>query len=315
MRKYIISPLLILGVTFTMDCRSSASMHSTNRVNILGVGITPLDLPSAVSRVFSLLDSGARGYICATGMHGIMEAQNDPALCDIQNNSLITTPDGIPTVWLGRLDGYRAMRQVRGPDLMLQVCKASSVLGTRHFLYGGKPGVANLLRNILEIRYPGINIVGTYSPPFRPLTPDEDSDLCCRIERLKPDILWCGISTPKQERFMAQYIHTLPVQLMIGVGAAFDLNAGLLKDSPVWVRKCGLQWAHRLMQEPRRLWRRYLLNIPWFLYLCVLQRTHLRYYNLPPEGEVSFQQRAGEATCLKSNPIESTTDDLGDVAA
>lgn len=256
------------------------STQAAARVNVLGVGISSIDLPSAVSLALSFITTGESGYICVTGMHGIMEAQRDPEFLEIQNASVITAPDGIPTVWLGHLDGYRAMKQVRGPDLMLQVCEASATLGTRHFLYGGKPGVANLLRHILEIRYPGINIVGTYSPPFRPLTPQEEVDLQHQIETLKPDILWCGISTPKQERFMSRYIHILPVRLMIGVGAAFDLNAGLLKDSPIWVQRCGLQWAHRLIQEPQRLWRRYLLNIPRFLYLCLLQRTGLRSYTL-----------------------------------
>ena len=266
---------------------ATVSSHDAARVNILGVGITPLDLSSAVSRVLSFLTTGEKGYICVTGMHGIMEAQKDPQLVDIQNASVFTTPDGIPTVWIGHLQGYHAMTQVRGPDLMLRVCEASATLGTRHFLYGGKPGVANLLRHILEIRYPGINIVGTYSPPFRPLTPEENLTLQQETEELRPDILWCGISTPKQERFMSQYIHILSVRLMIGVGAAFDLNAGLLKDSPLWVQKCGLQWAHRLLQEPRRLWRRYLLNIPRFLFLCLLQQTGLRSYSLVSTTHVS----------------------------
>lgn len=276
-------------------------IHPNDRVNILGVGVTPLDLPSSVSQVMSLLKTDNRGYICVTGMHGIMEAQRDPHFRDIQNNSFLTTPDGIPTVWIGHLDGHHTMKQVRGADLMLRVCEASVSSGTKHFLYGGKPGVANLLRHVLELRYPGINIVGTYSPPFRPLTPQEDTQLKEQLEHLKPDILWCGISTPKQERFMARYIHTLPVKLMVGVGAAFDLNSGLLKDSPLWVQRCGLQWAHRLIQEPRRLWRRYLLNIPHFALLYALQRTQLRSFGLPNRASV-MQSRFGAG----SGTLDST---------
>lgn len=294
----------------------NTSLSFDNRVNILGVGVTPLDLPSAVSKILSFLTTGRRGYICVTGMHGIMEAQRDPALRAIHNNSVITTPDGIPTVWIGRLDGHRAMKQVRGPDLMLRVCKDSVKLGTRHFLYGGKPGVANLLRHVLELRYPGINIVGTYSPPFRALTPQEELWLQHHIEELQPDVLWCGISTPKQERFMAQYINVLPVQLMIGVGAAFDLNAGLLKDSPLWVQKSGLQWAHRLLQEPRRLWRRYLLNIPHFLVLYLSQRMRLRTYSLDIPGISSLPACPGSPVHdFNSEDDGNVSDEFRDVAA
>jgi N-acetylglucosaminyldiphosphoundecaprenol N-acetyl-beta-D-mannosaminyltransferase len=211
-----------------------------------------------------------------------MEAYADPEFRDIQNNSLLTAPDGSPTVWIGRIDGFNKMKRVRGADFMLRVCESSVKSGTRHFLYGGKPGVAELLRDVLTLRFPGLQIVGTYTPPFRPLNTQEEVELHQQLLQSKADILWCGIGCPKQERFMARYIGTLPVRLMVGVGAAFDLNAGLLKDSPEWVQKCGLQWAHRLWQEPRRLWRRYLLSIPRFIWLYSLQRLGVHAYELPP---------------------------------
>lgn len=257
------------------------------RVNILGVGVSALDLKDAVSSVTSFLQTGKKGYICVTGMHGIMEAQSDPEFREIQNNSLLTTPDGIPTVWIGRIDGHKQMKQVRGADFMLEVCEASARSGARHFLYGGKPGVAELLRDILTIRFPDLQIVGTYTPPFRELTQQEEIELREQLRQSRADVLWCGISTPKQERFMARYIESLPVRLMIGVGAAFDLNAGLLKDSPLWIQRCGLQWLHRLFQEPRRLWKRYLLNIPRFLWLYLLQRAGVRSFELPQRESVS----------------------------
>ena len=252
-----------------------------DRVNILGVGVSALDLSDAVTFVNSFLKTANKGYICVTGMHGIMEAQADPEFREIQNNSFLTTPDGIPTVWAGHIDGYSNMKQVRGADFMLQVCESAAKTGTRHFLYGGKPGVAQLLAAILTVRFPGLQIVGTYTPPFRPLNVQEEVELHQQLLEAKADVLWCGISTPKQERFMAKYIERLPVRLMVGVGAAFDLNAGLLKDSPPWIQKCGLQWAHRLCQEPRRLWKRYLLNIPRFLGLYAMQRMGMRSYELP----------------------------------
>jgi N-acetylglucosaminyldiphosphoundecaprenol N-acetyl-beta-D-mannosaminyltransferase len=260
------------------------SMHLDVRVNILGVGVSALNIPKSVSLVNSFLTTSNKGYICVTGMHGIMEAQADPDFLRLQNNSFLTTPDGMPTVWIGHLTGHNDMQQVSGADFMLQVCKSSVHTGSRHFLYGGKPGVAERLRDVLMERFPGLKIVGTYTPPFRSLNHTEEADLHQRLLEAKVDILWCGISTPKQERFMAKYIELMPVKLMVGVGAAFDINAGLLKDSPQWIKKCGLQWAHRLWQEPRRLWRRYLLNIPRFVWLYFLQWTGMRDYQLTGRG-------------------------------
>jgi N-acetylglucosaminyldiphosphoundecaprenol N-acetyl-beta-D-mannosaminyltransferase len=267
----------------------STHIEEDDRVNILGVGINALDLTDAADFVHSFLDTGEKGYICVTGMHGIMEAQADAEFRQIQNNSCLTTPDGIPTVWIGHIDGHCKMQQVRGADFMLRVCELSVAKGTRHFLYGGKPGVAELLRDVLQLRFPGLQIVGTYTPPFRPLNAQEETDLHQQLLESKAEVLWCGISTPKQERFMAKYVNTFPVRLMVGVGAAFDLNAGLLRDSPQWVQKWGLQWAHRLCQEPRRLWRRYLLNIPRFLWLYLLQRIGLRTYDLPRPSDSTAQ--------------------------
>lgn len=284
------------------------------RVNILGVGVSALDLSDAVDSVNAFLQTDKKGYICVTGMHGIMEAQSDPEFREIQNKSLLTTPDGIPTVWIGRIDGHNQMKQVRGADFMLQVCESTAKAGIRHFLYGGKPGVAELLRDILTIRFPGLQIVGTYTPPFRPMNTQEEIELREQLLKSHADVLWCGISTPKQERFMAKYIDTLPVRLMVGVGAAFDLNAGLLNDSPLWVQRCGLQWLHRLCQEPRRLWKRYLLNIPRFLWLYLLQRAGVRSYELPQPDSVSPVGPMVSGLANESNAGQHL-DQLGNIAA
>lgn len=287
----------------------NAQLTEEERVNILGVGVSALDLSDAVTTVDTFLKTGKKGYICVTGMHGIMEAQADPEFREIQNNSFLTTPDGIPTVWIGQIDGHDKMKQVRGADFMLAVCESSARNGTRHFLYGGRPGVAELLRDVLTLRFPGLQIVGTYTPPFRPLNVQEEIELREQLLASRADVLWCGISTPKQERFMAKYIGVLPVRLMIGVGAAFDLNAGLLKDSPLWVQKCGLQWAHRLCQEPRRLWRRYLLNIPRFIWLYLMQRMGMRSYELPPRGPAHPPSAGQDAK------DEQPLDQIGEYAA
>ncbi len=251
------------------------------RVNILGVGVSAVNMESALRETELLLDRGEQGYICVTGVHGIMEAQSDEGFRDILNDSFMTTPDGMPTVWLGRIHGFTQMSRVYGPDYMLGLCKRSVVKGYRHFLYGGKPGVAEELRDELTRKFPGLQIVGTYTPPFRPLSPEEEHDLRSQLEASRADVLWCGLSTPKQERFMAAYCHRMPVKLMVGVGAAFDLLSGNLSEAPDWMKQAGLQWLYRLIKEPRRLWRRYLLNNPKFTWLILLQLIGTKSPSLP----------------------------------
>ena len=250
------------------------------RVNILGVGVSALSMTRALEQSEALLDRGGHGYVCVTGVHGIMEAQADERFRTILNSSFLTTPDGMPTVWLGRMQGFSSMSRVYGPDFMLHLCERSVARGYRHFLYGGKPGVAEALRAELMRRCPGIQIVGTYTPPFRPLDSSEEEQLQATLEASGADILWCGLSTPKQERFMAAWHGRAPVKLMIGVGAAFDLLSGNLSEAPNWMKQAGLQWLYRLIKEPRRLWRRYLSNNPRFTWLTLLQLTGLRRFSL-----------------------------------
>jgi N-acetylglucosaminyldiphosphoundecaprenol N-acetyl-beta-D-mannosaminyltransferase len=250
------------------------------RVNILGVGVSAVNMDVALRQTELLLDRGEQGYVCVTGVHGIMEAQSDDAFREILNHSFLTTPDGMPTVWLGRVHGFKDMNRVYGPDYMLGLCERSVGRGYRHFLYGGKPGVAEELRADLVRRFPGLQIVGTYTPPFRPLNSEEEEDLRSQLETSQADVLWCGLSTPKQERFISAYYDKMPVKLMVGVGAAFDLLSGNLSEAPDWMKRSGLQWLYRLMKEPKRLWRRYLLNNPKFAWLTFLQLTGLRGFQL-----------------------------------
>ena len=256
----------------------NSKMHS--RVNILGVGVSAISMEEAVTATDSFLQGQDQAYVCVTGVHGIMEAQQDAQFRKILNGSFLTTPDGMPTVWLGHAHGFKTMTRVYGPDYMLHVCKMSVARGYRHFLYGGKAGVAEELRADLLRRFPGLRIVGTYTPPFRPLDAEEEEDLRSQVQESCADILWCGLSTPKQERFMATYNSRLPVKLMVGVGAAFDLLSGNLSEAPMWMKKAGLQWLYRLLKEPRRLWRRYLTNNPRFVWLTMLQLSGLRKFSL-----------------------------------
>lgn len=250
------------------------------RVNVLGVGISAINMQEALSVSERLLQQRGKGYVCVTGVHGIMEAQRDKNLRNILNRSFLCTPDGMPTVWVGRLQGHRGMRRVYGPDYMLEMCKLSTKHGYRHFLYGGNLGVVQMLKQRLEGMVPAINIVGTCTPPFRPLTPWEEAKLASIVSQSKPDIFWVGLSTPKQERFMAQFLDRLDTSLMVGVGAAFDIHAGLLADAPPWMKNCGLQWLYRLLKEPRRLWRRYLSNNPRFLWSIGLQCAQVKKFPL-----------------------------------
>ena len=253
------------------------------RANVLGVGVHAVDLTRAADRIESALLARQRGYVCVTGVHGVMEAHRDPEFRDILDQALLVVPDGMPTVWVGRAQGLGQISRVFGPDLMEEVCRRSVEKTFTHFLYGGKPGVAEELKRNLERWFPKIQIVGTFTPPFRPLAANELAEVEGLIARARPDIIWVGLSTPKQERFMSEFVSRLPFGVMIGVGAAFDIHTGRLKDAPRWVKKTGLQWLHRLCQEPSRLWKRYLVNNSRFLWRLFLQFSGLATYKLPPD--------------------------------
>lgn len=250
-------------------------------VNVLGVKVSHLNQQLVRARILRALDTGERGYVCVTGVHGVSEAQDDPEFKEILNSALLNTPDGMPLVWAGKLYGLKKMDRVYGPDTMLNICKAGVKRKTKHFFYGGKEGVADLLKEKLQERIPGLQVVGTYCPPFRPLNDEEETVLKHRIIETEPDIIWVGLSTPKQERFMAEYLPKLDTQLMFGVGAAFDFHTGLVPQAPKWMQNSGLEWVYRLCKEPRRLWWRYLKNNPLFILRISLQLIGARKYSVP----------------------------------
>jgi N-acetylglucosaminyldiphosphoundecaprenol N-acetyl-beta-D-mannosaminyltransferase len=260
-------------------------VQPTGQVNVLGVGVHPVDIQSTALLVETRIRDRAKGYVCLTGVHGIMEAQRDPSLKSIFAEALLVAPDGTPTVWMGHLQGFPAMKRVFGPDLMVDIIGRAEFRGCTHFFCGGGPGVAESLRNEMTRRFPLAQIVGTYSPPFRPMTEMEERELEAKVRSLQPDIIWVGLSTPKQERFMARYLPVLDTRVMIGVGAAFLFHTGAIQDSPAWVKRAGLQWLHRLLQEPFRLWRRYLLNNPLFIFFALLQISGLKHYALKTGSE------------------------------
>jgi N-acetylglucosaminyldiphosphoundecaprenol N-acetyl-beta-D-mannosaminyltransferase len=247
-------------------------------VDILGIAVDPLHTESALACVRETLSQYRKGYVCIVGVHGIMEARRDPELAKIYARSTLMVPDGMPTVWLGRLQGFRQMRRVTGPDLMLEIFRRSEFNRYSHFLYGGKEGVADQLRETLSREFPQARIVGTYTPPFRDLSIEEEQSVAELIRSLRPSVLWVGISTPKQERFMMRLLPLVESTLMFGVGAAFDFHTGRIKDAPGWVKRAGLQWLHRLLQDPRRLFWRYLRNNSAFLWHIAMQLTGIREY-------------------------------------
>jgi N-acetylglucosaminyldiphosphoundecaprenol N-acetyl-beta-D-mannosaminyltransferase len=257
----------------------------TGQVNVLGVGIHAVDMQSAASLINTVIREGGKGYVCLTGVHGIMEARRDLGLKSIFAKALLVAPDGMPTVWIGRLQGFGTIQRVFGPDLMIDIIGGAEFRTCTHFLCGGEPGVAEKLREKLLQQFPWIRIAGIYSPPFRPMTDAEESELIAKVRSSRPDVIWVGLSTPKQEQFMARYLSVLDTKLMIGVGAAFLFHTGTLQDSPDWIKHAGLQWLHRLLQEPSRLWKRYLLNNPLFIFCALLQLTGLRQYLLEVRPE------------------------------
>jgi N-acetylglucosaminyldiphosphoundecaprenol N-acetyl-beta-D-mannosaminyltransferase len=234
-------------------------------VDVLGVHVSAINMDVAVNTVQEWLTSGLPNYVCVTGVHGVMECQRDPDLLSIHNSAGMVTPDGMPMVWASWWAGVSAAGRVYGPELMLELCRSSVEQGWRSFFYGGKPGVAERLAANLVERFPGFQVAGTHVPPFRDLTSAEDALVIDRINRAGADLLWVGLSTPKQERWMAVHRGLINTPVMIGVGAAFDINSGNLNQAPRFVQRSGFEWLYRLVQEPRRLWRRYLRNNPEFV--------------------------------------------------
>lgn len=236
----------------------------SGRAKILGVGVSPIDLQIATQTIEGWIKRRAHNYVCVTGAHGIIESRRDTRLRDIHNAAGMVTPDGMPLVWMARLLGWKGTSRVYGPDLMRWMTRIAADRGYRQFYYGGPPGIADRLGEVLTASHPGLVVCGTLCPPFRALTPEEDQAAVDTINAARPDIVWVGLSTPKQERWMADHLGRIDAPVMVGVGAAFDFLAGVKRQAPVWMQRNGLEWAFRLCTEPRRLARRYAYIVPMF---------------------------------------------------
>jgi N-acetylglucosaminyldiphosphoundecaprenol N-acetyl-beta-D-mannosaminyltransferase len=258
------------------------------RTNILGVGVSAVNLPIALQVIDTWIERRVPSYVCVTGVHGVMESQRDDGLRRIHNAAGMVTPDGMPMVWLSRMHGHAHVERVYGPDLMLAACGITgearragiAVERYRHFLYGGTDDtLARLSARLIE-RNPRLQIVGAYAPPFRPLTATEDDAVIATINGVQPDLVWVGLSTPKQERWMAEHVGKLTAPALIGVGAAFDFHSGSKRQAPVWMQRSGLEWLYRLSTEPGRVWKRYLVNNPTFVMLVLAQAAGVRRWEL-----------------------------------
>jgi N-acetylglucosaminyldiphosphoundecaprenol N-acetyl-beta-D-mannosaminyltransferase len=250
---------------------SSAGGICDDRVDILGVGVSSINMENAIAAIERWICDGRRTYVCVTGVHGIMEARRDLRLRRIHNEAGMVTPDGMPLVWLSRLFGKGRTERVYGPDLMRMMTGISSLRGYRQFYYGGAEGVADKLKHVLLNAHPGLDVAGAFCPPFRELTSHEDQVIVDTINAARPDIVWVGLSTPKQEFWMASHLGRIEAPVMIGVGAAFDFLAGTKRQAPLWMQRNGLEWLFRLCSEPRRLWRRYAAIVPQFALLAMGQ--------------------------------------------
>ncbi len=255
-----------------------ANNHRQPRANILGVGVSLTDLDQAARQVESFLADGGGHYVCVCNVDAVVTSLKDPGFRRIQNQADLVLPDGMPLAWGARLLGFGPQRRVRGPDLMLALCQRSLAGGYSHFFYGGREGVPERLARKLVSRFPGLRVAGCFSPPFRPLTPEEDEQVVATINASGADILWVGLGAPKQERWMASHRGRVKVPVMVGVGAAFDFHSGTVKEAPRWMQRSGLEWLFRLSREPGRLWQRYLLRNTTFVVEFALQLLGLSRY-------------------------------------
>jgi N-acetylglucosaminyldiphosphoundecaprenol N-acetyl-beta-D-mannosaminyltransferase len=246
------------------------------RCNVLGVGISAVNLDSAAELINHWISAREKHYVCVTGVHGVMECQSDQALRRIHNAAGMVTPDGMPMVWLNKLAGNKHVSRVYGPDLMLKICGEGVDRGLRHYFFGGGEGVADLLAARLQSRFPSLKVVGTCCPPFRKMTEAEDAAIISEINARNADIIWVGLSTPKQEFWMSSHLGRMNSSVMIGVGAAFDFHAGIKRQAPRWMQRSGFEWLYRLFTEPGRLWKRYLRNNPLFIWYLLLNKLGLR---------------------------------------
>ena len=250
-------------------------------INVLGTAVAAVNPAEAMRLVEGWMSEARTGrYVSVVDVHCIMQSYRRPEVRRAYRLAEVCVPDGMPLTWVGRHRGYRDMSRVYGPDLMLAMLELAAEAGWTNYFLGGADGVAAELKDAMEVRFPGLRVVGTNCPPYRPLTTEQKACLISEINELRPDLVWVGLGAPKQDLFMAEYCDRLLCKVMVGVGAAFDFHTGRIRQAPRWMMNSGLEWLFRLWTEPRRLGPRYLRNIPPFLWHISLQELGLRTYSL-----------------------------------
>jgi N-acetylglucosaminyldiphosphoundecaprenol N-acetyl-beta-D-mannosaminyltransferase len=255
----------------------SVAIKPPSTLAVLGVPLGLTDYEQTLDWIDATVASRGRGYVCVCNVHTVMASAEDSELRSALMGSSINVPDGQPLVWAINLLGHSLGDRVYGPELMARACARGAESGQRLYLYGGRnQGALVQLALNLRQRYPGVRIVGGYSPPHRPLTDEERRAVIKEINGSRADVVWAGIGVPKQEKWMAQMRGALEAPVLVGVGAAFDFHAGLVPQAPNWIQESGLEWAYRLAHEPRRLWRRYTRYNPRFVHAFTRQLVQHR---------------------------------------
>jgi len=261
--------------TCVIACEDVARSYS-----LLGVRVDAVQIADTIARMEEWITRRkACHFVAVTDMHSIMEAQHDDGFKEMLSGADLVVPDGFSLVWMGRRKGFALRSRVCGPELMAAFCEQTAQKGYRHFFYGGAPEVAADLGARFAARFPGLIVAGTYCPPFRLLTPEEDREVAEAIESSRADIVWVGLGAPKQDRWMFEHRKRLSVPVLIGVGAAFDFHTGRVPRAPAWIRDHGFEWLFRLAMEPRRLWKRYLVYGSQFALLVALELLGLKKFS------------------------------------
>ncbi len=253
-----------------MEFQHKVDTSAIRKCNIMGVDIAEVDMKRLLEFTNANIKELSGDYMCVSNVHTTVTSAEDPAYLKIQNSGILAIPDGGPLASVGRKRGFSEMERTTGPSYMGEVLDISAEHGYRHFFYGSTQETLDKLKEALESRYPGLEIAGMYSPPFRPLTEEENAGIVQMIDSADPDFLWIGLGAPKQEKWMAA--HQGEVKgFMVGVGAAFDYFAGNIKRAPMWMQKSNLEWLYRLLQDPKRLFSRYLKTNSKFIWHAVIK--------------------------------------------
>lgn len=260
----------VKGITADKEYMHKVDKSLIPTCNILGVNIAAIDMEWLLNFTNKYIKDLSGDYMCVSNVHTTITSFEDRSYCDVQNGGIIAIPDGGPLSTVGQKRGFKKMRRTTGPSYMREILKISVQKGYRHYFYGSTEGTLNKLYKVLQHEYPGLQIAGMYSPPFRPLTEKEDKLVIERINETAPDFVWIGLGAPKQERWMAEHQGKIR-GFMVGVGAAFDYFAGNIRRAPEWMQKCNLEWAYRLIQDPKRLIGRYLHSNTKFIWNVMIK--------------------------------------------